>query len=102
MGKGTSVEDRQTRPEAAGQEGPSCRHHWLIESPRGATSKGRCKFCGAEREFRNSASDNIWEDDSISGYGRWSGIRSSVPKPSDDDEIAASAASNSRQPAMTL
>ena len=32
-----------------------CRHYWVIESPMGAaTSRGVCRLCGAEREFRNS------------------------------------------------
>ena len=31
-----------------------CTHHWLIAFPEGPRSRGRCKFCGAEAEFRNS------------------------------------------------
>ena len=31
-----------------------CRHYWIIESPKGPTSRGLCKFCGAEKEFYNS------------------------------------------------
>jgi len=31
-----------------------CRHYWIIESAQGPTSRGVCKFCGAEREFCNS------------------------------------------------
>ena len=31
-----------------------CHHYWIIESPKGRTSKGVCKFCGAEKEFYNS------------------------------------------------
>ena len=31
-----------------------CRHYWMIESAKGSTSRGVCKFCGAEREFHNS------------------------------------------------
>jgi hypothetical protein len=30
-----------------------CVHYWLIESPEGPTSRGVCKFCGAEKEFNN-------------------------------------------------
>lgn len=30
-----------------------CRHYWLIESANGPTSRGVCKFCGAEKEFYN-------------------------------------------------
>jgi len=50
-----------------------CRHHWLIESPHGATSMGICKLCGAQKEFRNSAYDRVWEDAPLSelSYGRW-------------------------------
>lgn len=32
----------------------ACSHYWLISPPSGPTSKGRCKICGAEREFKNS------------------------------------------------
>lgn len=32
----------------------SCRHYWIIESAQGPTSRGVCKFCGAQREFHNS------------------------------------------------
>jgi len=31
-----------------------CHHYWIIESADGPTSKGVCKFCGAEKEFYNS------------------------------------------------
>ena len=100
MGKGTITEER---PQAeASVEAPTCRHHWLIERPRGALSKGRCKICGEEREFRNSASDYVWEDDKTSpGYGTWGGVRSK-PTVADDDDVAASPRSGGREPAMVL
>ena len=31
----------------------ACVHHWVVESPAGPTSTGRCKRCGEEREFGN-------------------------------------------------
>lgn len=40
-----------------------CRHHWVIESPAGATSRGTCKRCGAEREFYNAVADFPWEEE---------------------------------------
>lgn len=43
-----------------GPETRECRHHWLIETPQGATSRGVCKLCGQEKEFRNSF-DGIWD-----------------------------------------
>jgi len=40
-----------------------CRHHWIIETPHGATSKGVCKQCGAARRFPNSADGILWGSD---------------------------------------
>lgn len=43
--------------ESASQEPVNrdkCQHYWIIESPRGQTSRGVCKICGAERQFYNS------------------------------------------------
>ena len=57
---------------------PTCRHHWLIDAPHGATSPGICKLCGAQKEFRNSAGDFLWEDEPMSelAYGQWGRSRS--------------------------
>ncbi len=54
-------------------EGPRCRHHWVIASPQGATSPGKCKICGEEREFRNSAADTIWEGDPMASINKMGG-----------------------------
>jgi len=35
----------------------ACAHHWIIESPKGATSLGRCKKCNAEKRFANWVED---------------------------------------------
>lgn len=32
-------------------------HHWLIEEASGPLSQGRCKRCGAVREFKNWLED---------------------------------------------
>ncbi|MBI1984849.1 MAG: hypothetical protein HYS60_01920 [Candidatus Wildermuthbacteria bacterium] len=29
-------------------------HHWLIDTPQGPVSKGICKQCGKEAEFKNA------------------------------------------------
>src|SRR5881628_751190 len=89
MGK-AAVQERQPEAEAATTvEAPTCQHHWLIERPQGSTSAGRCKLCGEEREFRNSATDHLWEDESGNGYNAWRGSRPSRVA-ADDDEVAAS------------
>jgi hypothetical protein len=54
-------------------EAPECRHHWVIETPRGATSNGVCKLCSAVREFRNAAPDTLWEGDPLASAGRMGG-----------------------------
>ena len=91
MGKATTIEERQERkaePQADEAE-ITCQHHWVIETPRGALSLGRCKRCGEERDFRNSATDHLWEAESGSGYNAWRGIR--APRASsDENEVAAS------------
>lgn len=46
-----------------------CRHHWVIETPNGALSHGRCKRCGIAREFRNSSEEALWDNDSFSLNG---------------------------------
>ena len=38
-----------------------CAHHWVIETPSGPRSKGKCQLCGEEREFSNSTGfRSIW------------------------------------------
>ena len=34
--------------------------HWIIEPPNGPVSSGKCKKCGAEKEFKNSFEYNTW------------------------------------------
>ncbi len=42
----------------------TCSHHWVIDTPAGPLSHGRCKLCGLDREFRNSPDNAFyWEDD---------------------------------------
>jgi hypothetical protein len=88
MGKATVVEEK--RPVEV-TEAPisTCQHHWLIETPRGSTSVGHCKRCGEEREFRNSAHDHLWEDESGSGYNAWRGIRSVTRNVSEEETSVA-------------
>lgn len=40
----------------------ACAHHWVIAPPNGGEmSVGKCKVCGTEKEFPNSADDYLWE-----------------------------------------
>ncbi len=67
------------------QEQATCRHHWVIGAPEGATSDGRCKRCGEVREFSNSSTDSLWERDGGAGATSSSlGRRSALPGPADD------------------
>jgi len=65
MTQGTAVQEREAAVVLV--EGPQCRHHWLIESPHGATSWGTCKHCGERREFSNSATDALWDGEGMPG-----------------------------------
>ncbi len=69
----TPVIEEQVYEENAEQEAPTCRHHWVIESPHGALSLGTCKLCGEEREFQNSAQDTLWEGDPMRSISRMGG-----------------------------
>lgn len=93
MGKTAVIEKK--RPEAqVAVETPSCQHHWIIATPQGATSLGRCKVCNEQREFRNSATDHLWEDESSSGYNAWRGNRggrAAAATTSEEDDSGSSA-----------
>jgi hypothetical protein len=44
-----------------------CKHFWLIDSPNGPISRGRCKVCGALKEFKNYLeSASYWDDEHVS------------------------------------
>ena len=59
-----------------GVSAAACRHHWVIETPNGSVSTGRCKRCNANKEFRNSSEDLMWDSDSFSLNGsRYRGRR---------------------------
>jgi len=67
------VVEEKVLQEEAEREAPACVHHWVIETPHGATSLGRCKLCGEVREFRNSAADTLWEGDPMSSISKMGG-----------------------------
>ena len=71
------------QPEAASD---GCVHHWVIDPPNGAISKGRCKVCGEEKEFRNSFEYSSW-------YGNKSPGAKGAPKggaPAPEAKVKAS------------
>ena len=90
MAKSQVIE--QPKPETEEPAVPTCQHHWKIDSPRGALSQGTCKRCGEIREFRNSTTDYVWDEDSGQSYSPWRGIRA-TPKVVSDDDMAASSRS---------
>lgn len=53
-------------------EAVTCAHHWVLESPNGAVSRGRCRACGAIKEFRNATTDFVWEEERKSAVSDWS------------------------------
>jgi hypothetical protein len=46
-------------PEKAQDKQQACSHLWIIDSPQGPTSWGKCRWCGETREFLNSIPDDV-------------------------------------------
>lgn len=65
----------------------TCRHHWVIDSPRGPVSEGSCVRCGAHKQFVNSPADFPWEGDGVADLSDnpWKNARSDVTVPYDDE-----------------
>ncbi|HUF54043.1 MAG TPA: hypothetical protein VMR52_09765 [Dehalococcoidia bacterium] len=103
MTKTSLIEKKRPRAKAeetpqaeavATSDEPTCQHHWVIAAPQGAMSQGRCKRCGEEREFRNSTTDYVWDDDSkAKGYTPWRGTRTAPKMIESSDGMAAAGAS---------
>ncbi len=74
--KETMSEDIAVMEQQRLQAAKRCRHHWIIETPHGVTSRGFCKRCGVSKRFPNAAEDARWE--SARGLGRWSARRGRV------------------------
>ncbi len=49
--------------ERAEEKGVLCRHYWVIDSAGGPTSKGVCRVCGVQRQFKNYLEDAPWDDE---------------------------------------
>lgn len=83
MSEGIAVKENRSATHG------SCRHHWVIQSPNGVTSRGVCKNCGTGRDFPNAAADATWNRE---GLGRWARGGASRPvdikRPKSKDEDA--------------
>ena len=44
-----------------GESSAECRHYWIIDAPGGATNRGVCNQCGAERRFSSYLESSGWE-----------------------------------------
>ena len=61
MKSARSTQELVLEPE--GQEPPACQHHWMIDKPAGPVSRGVCRACGEERDFRNYVEGSAWGND---------------------------------------
>ena len=50
-------------------EAPTCQHHWVVDAPAGAESRGVCRKCGAIKGFRNATQDFVWEEERSADLG---------------------------------
>ena len=56
----------QSLPEIEPREGPKCVHYWIIDLPSGPMSKGKCRRCGENKEFKNYLDPmSYWDDDRL-------------------------------------
>jgi hypothetical protein len=45
----------KTKEKASAQpQKETCRHYWVIEVANGPVSRGKCKYCGAKKDFYNA------------------------------------------------
>lgn len=89
MPRGAVKERPKKKTAETKQQETGCQHHWYIATPAGSTSKGVCRRCGEEREFRNSTGDYVGDGNYTSGTP-WRGIRSSKTTSDDPDQISRS------------
>ena len=62
-----------------------CRHHWVIESPAGPTSKGVCRLCGAQGEFKNYLRDCLGgNEEEYLGWRQRQGYEEREKRPEED------------------
>ena len=73
MEQTTTIERRPTQA--------TCVHHWVIESPNGRESRGKCKMCGKAKVFANSNENVMWEQTNTLRNDLGRSVR--VPRPED-------------------
>lgn len=83
-------------------ETPACRHHWIIDSPQGATSMGVCKICGTRREFFNYAPEGSWDSESLSDLSSKKSWEPKTASAADEEYDLASSSRSSRDVIMAL
>ena len=65
-----------------GQQPNQCSHHWVIEGAGGPTSKGMCRLCGAEKDFKNYLEGARWDNGATQDSGA---IATSIARPKQTD-----------------
>lgn len=89
----SAVKERPKKNETKQNES-TCQHHWYIATPAGSTSKGICRRCGEEREFRNSTTDYVGDGVSGGSGTPWRGSRPTKTTSDDPDTIDTGGASS--------
>jgi hypothetical protein len=93
MSPSSSTKKKATATEQPEATAEGCVHHWVIDPPNGAVSKGRCKACGEEREFRNSFEYSSWYGNKSPGAkGRANGPQKSEAAASETPKAKTSPA----------
>ena len=53
---------QENRPTTIKAPKVTCRHHWIIEPAVGPVSKGTCRKCGGQRQFKNYLEETPWRE----------------------------------------
>lgn len=62
-----------------------CKHYWLIDSPNGPKSLGKCKYCSEERFFSNSAENDKFAQIGVAWRGRGRMVIKTPEEPDDEE-----------------
>ncbi|MBI4308588.1 MAG: hypothetical protein HY684_07275 [Chloroflexi bacterium] len=79
-----AVKPREKRGGEAAVSTSTCRHRWIVETPRGSASKGVCALCHVERLFPNYIEDPYPHSDWIQEVASLGASRPNSPPLEDE------------------
>ena len=75
---------QEYRPDVKEEQAVECHHHWIIEPTSGPISYGKCRICGAKKEFKNYLDEAPWSEWTSPTKGGVNDLLASFSIPDDD------------------